>query len=46
MADISKSVAIVGVAESDELDIKPADRGKIAVMQASWLEWGEANGYI
>ena len=118
MADISKSVATVGVAESDEVDIEPAlrdrfneladqwsietvfhsnsalivnhpayreiinmgepvvplilermretgehwfaalraitganpvkrsDRGKIAVMQASWLEWGEANGYI
>ena len=26
--------------------VKPADRGKIAVMQASWLEWGEANGRI
>ena len=26
--------------------VKPADRGKVAVMQASWLEWGEANGYI
>ena len=118
MADISKSVAIVGVAESNQVDIEPAirdrfnkladqweretiflsrseraskhpayqeiigmgeravplilermqaqrghwfialraitganpvkrsDRGKIAVMQASWLEWGEANGYI
>ena len=118
MADISKSVAIVDVAESDEADIEPAlrdrfnkladqweretvflsrmdkaikhpayqeiigmgepvaplilermreteghwfvalraitganpvkqsDRGKIAVMQASWLEWGEANGLI
>ncbi len=26
--------------------VNPADRGKIAVMQDSWLEWGEANGYI
>ena len=26
--------------------VKPADRGKVAVMQASWLEWGEDNGYI
>ena len=26
--------------------VKRSDRGKIAVMQASWLEWGEANGYI
>ena len=26
--------------------VKPADRGKVAVMQASWLEWGKANGYI
>ena len=26
--------------------VKPDDRGKIAIMQASWLEWGEANGYI
>lgn len=26
--------------------VKLADRGKVAVMQASWLEWGEANGYI
>ena len=26
--------------------VKPADRGKVAVMQASWLKWGEANGYI
>ena len=25
--------------------VNPADRGKIAVMQDSWLEWGEANGY-
>ena len=26
--------------------VKPSDRGKIAVMQESWLEWGEANGLI
>ena len=26
--------------------VKRDDRGNIAVMQASWLEWGEANGYI
>ena len=26
--------------------VKRSDRGKIAVMQASWLEWGEANGLI
>ena len=26
--------------------VNPADRGKIAVMQDSWLEWGEVNGYI
>ncbi len=26
--------------------VKSENRGKIAIMQASWLEWGEANGYI
>ena len=26
--------------------VKPDDRGKVAIMQASWLEWGKANGYI
>ena len=26
--------------------VKSDDRGKVAVMQASWLEWGEANGHI
>ena len=26
--------------------VKRSDRGKIMVMQESWLEWGEANGYI
>ncbi len=26
--------------------VKPADRGKVAVMQASWLEWGKANGFV
>ena len=25
--------------------VKPDDRGKVAIMQASWLEWGEANGF-
>ena len=25
--------------------VKPDDRGKVAEMQESWLEWGEANGY-
>ncbi len=25
--------------------VKPADHGDIQAMQASWLEWGEANGY-
>ena len=25
--------------------VKPDDRGKVAVMQQSWLEWGKANGY-
>ncbi|MDE3259212.1 MAG: DEAD/DEAH box helicase family protein [Gemmatimonadota bacterium] len=25
--------------------VKPDDRGKVAVMQESWLEWGKANGY-
>ncbi len=25
--------------------VSPADYGKIAAMQNSWLEWGERNGY-
>ncbi|MDE2998453.1 MAG: DEAD/DEAH box helicase family protein [Gemmatimonadota bacterium] len=25
--------------------VRPDDRGKVAIMQASWLEWGEANGF-
>ena len=25
--------------------VERSDRGNIAAMQASWLEWGEANGY-
>ena len=25
--------------------VKPDDRGKVTVMQESWLEWGKANGY-
>ena len=25
--------------------VKPADHGDIQAMQASWLEWGDANGY-
>ena len=25
--------------------VRPSDWGNIAAMQASWLEWGEANGY-
>ena len=25
--------------------VRPDDRGKVAKMQASWLEWGEANGF-
>ena len=26
--------------------VKRSDWGNIAAIQASWLEWGEANGYI
>ena len=26
--------------------VQPHDRGNVSAMQASWLEWGEANGYI
>ena len=26
--------------------VRPADRGYVKAMQASWLEWGERNGYI
>ena len=26
--------------------VKRSDWGRIAAIQASWLEWGEANGYI
>ena len=26
--------------------VKRSDWGKIAAIQTSWLEWGEANGYI
>ena len=26
--------------------VKRSDWGNIAAVQASWLEWGEANGYI
>ena len=26
--------------------VKQSDCGKVAAIQASWLEWGEANGYI
>ena len=26
--------------------ISPADYGKIAAMQNSWLQWGERNGYV
>lgn len=26
--------------------VKPGDRGKVQVMQESWLKWGEVNGYI
>ena len=25
--------------------VKPADRGNVEAMQASWQEWGERNGY-
>ena len=25
--------------------VSPADYGNIAVMQNSWLQWGERNGY-
>ncbi|MDE0366714.1 MAG: DEAD/DEAH box helicase family protein [Gammaproteobacteria bacterium] len=36
--------ALRAITGADPVD--PADRGKIAVMQDSWLEWGEVNGYI
>ncbi len=26
--------------------VKPADRGKVAVMEQAWLQWGEVNGYV
>ena len=26
--------------------VSPADHGKIAAMQNSWLQWGERNGYV
>ena len=26
--------------------VKSGDRGKVQVMQDSWLRWGEANGYM
>ena len=26
--------------------VSPADYGKIAAMQNSWLQWGERNGYV
>ena len=26
--------------------VNPADRGKVAIMQEAWLQWGEVNGYI
>ena len=26
--------------------VKPDDRGKVSIMQASWLQWGKANGQI
>ena len=29
-----------------ENPVKRSDWGKVAAIQASWLEWGEANGYI
>ncbi|MCY3821317.1 MAG: DEAD/DEAH box helicase family protein [Gammaproteobacteria bacterium] len=36
--------ALRAITGADPVD--PADRGKIAVMQDSWLEWGEVSGYI
>ena len=29
-----------------ENPVKQGDRGKVPVMQETWLKWGEANGYI
>ncbi len=26
--------------------VPPADRGRVEAMKASWLEWGERNGYV
>ena len=26
--------------------VQPADRGRVEAMKASWLEWGERNGYV
>lgn len=26
--------------------VRPEDRGNVAAMEASWYEWGEANGYV
>ena len=26
--------------------VQPSDRGRVEAMKASWLEWGERNGYV
>ena len=36
--------ALHDITGADPVDFD--DRGKILVMQASWLEWGERNGYV
>ena len=36
--------ALHDITGADPVD--PSDYGKIDAMQASWLEWGERNGYV
>ena len=36
--------ALHDITGADPVDFD--DRGKIGAMQASWLEWGERNGYV
>ena len=36
--------ALRGITNADP--VQPADRGKVAAMQESWLQWGADNGYV